>query len=255
MEAARREMERDVAILKLIATQGPLNKYNIWLKLQSKKLGTEPTILAAIEELEQIGFVQPARTDTEARGGRPSKWYDLTLAGVLWLMRGIAFLEPEKLESSVTYLAEKYDALLPEIFHHWQNYKAQNVEDMALEALAEEVDPPDYVGFKHNSIRWRELERTNQYWQDRAELEAEGAKRQAHDFFLRVEHQWIVKPEKWERWLKAMKEDSDLRGPFLSYLEAKKKLNLFMNAKIDKMKAKIDEMIQVVLSEEVRSLS
>jgi len=232
-------MERDMAILSLIAKgERPLNKYRIWLQFQSKELGTEPTILTAIDELEESGLITAAQTNEKARGGKPSKQYDLTLLGLRLLLGGIQSLEtskPELSRSAVPYLLKKYRAFVPEIFSLWDQYKIRNIEDLAetclFDAADKWYDASEYVGHKQDLKRWQKEAREG----SRAEPDLHY--RFIESFFFSAD---ILENEERSRWLKAMKADADLRKPYISYLENRKKEELAHIARLDTLMKSIE---------------
>lgn len=98
------------------------------------KYGSEPTVLYAVREHEAIGAIIAVKTDRNARGPKgESKYYDLTQRGVASLILHLDQIH--KLDRSITYLTQKYRALLPDIFVLWPAIHGAGLESVAMERL------------------------------------------------------------------------------------------------------------------------
>jgi DNA-binding PadR family transcriptional regulator len=72
------------AILRAIAeSPHPLNKYGIYQQLEHERLASEPIIIYAVDALENKGLIRVVKTENNARGSKPSRYYDLTLEGLV----------------------------------------------------------------------------------------------------------------------------------------------------------------------------
>lgn len=233
MESRVRQLERDANILRLIATAArPPNKYRICNELPSK-FGTEPTILAAVDSLEEAGLIEAIETVENARGGKPSKHYGLMLLGLKALIAAIRLLRPDipgfGKGFTLSSLLQRYSAMVPEIFGSWDRYRFHQVEDLAQECLFDAVnllDASEYAEWKSDLIRWRK-ERGSPNPADLRHGIVEG-------FFVRIDISALYESESWQRWLKAFKQDSELRRHYLSYLEEQKREQIALNEGIDR---------------------
>jgi DNA-binding Lrp family transcriptional regulator len=89
----------------------PFNKYKIWKAL--RRTGeSEPTILYAIKDLEEWGFIRRVTTKKKARGGGKSYHYELTRLGLEGL---IPLVDSRDEERFFKDFATKYRGLLPDI--------------------------------------------------------------------------------------------------------------------------------------------
>jgi hypothetical protein len=143
-------------ILRYIAEHGAANKYLI---RKESGAGSQPTVLATVDDLEKTREIMSRETNVHARGNRPSKLYDLTVPGLANLITGIVdyadaldglapgmgpvrylkkgrdtsppinVLDATQLLSRV---AEKYGGLMPEVFELWQGLR-----DVGLDRNAE----------------------------------------------------------------------------------------------------------------------
>lgn len=107
---------RKLQILRYLGEHGPANKYRI---RKESGTGSQPTVLAAVDELESIGEIKSQRTITHARGGRVSKIYDLTLWGLADLTSWSTHPTNPTGEDDrdlLDHLAKKYRELMPDLF-------------------------------------------------------------------------------------------------------------------------------------------
>jgi predicted ArsR family transcriptional regulator len=119
----------------MLAMDGPLNPYKTWAKLIKEELATQPTIRGDLEELLKLGLVKNVDTDRKARGGRPSKHYELSLRG---LMAVIAKLDDnDRGHKFLDHLAKKYRGLMSSVFDLWPTILEAGVGDIAFRRLQE----------------------------------------------------------------------------------------------------------------------
>jgi hypothetical protein len=129
---------RKLAILRLLAEKGPLNKYNI-IKHLPAKFGSRPIILEEVESLEKRHLIQVHHVNSHARGTEGvSKYYDLTLTGLVWVIGGLAGRRDRR---QLDRFAEKYRDLKEEdarltILDLWPNIKAAGIADEVARAVA-----------------------------------------------------------------------------------------------------------------------
>ena len=135
MVSANGRSKRWAKILYTLAMDGPLNPYKTWAKLAKEEVATQPTIRGDLEELLEEGLVKNVDTDRKARGGRPSRCYDLSVRGLLALMGGL--LDDAKASSPMTQLAKKYHDLIPDLFDLWPSIVRTGIEQLAFERLKE----------------------------------------------------------------------------------------------------------------------
>jgi DNA-binding PadR family transcriptional regulator len=110
---------RGIAILRLIAEEGNLNKYRICRRLVPS-YGSEPTILNAIRSLKEIGAIDVADVDRQARGGHDSEYYELSPLGVAKI---IGWLEDKKEDYELLdRIANKYGKMIPSVFDVWSAF-------------------------------------------------------------------------------------------------------------------------------------
>jgi hypothetical protein len=126
--------KRRTRILHALAIHGPLNAYKTWTKLVKEETATQPTIRADLEELLQKGFVKNVDTNQKARGGRPSKHYDLSLLGLAELLYGLP--GSELTAGFIGHVAKKYRDVMPLIFDAWPSIVEAGVEDIARRQLS-----------------------------------------------------------------------------------------------------------------------
>lgn len=133
MVSANGRSKRWARILHTLAVDGPLNPYKTWTKLAKDEIATQPTIRGDLEKLVEEGLVKTVDTNLKARGGRPSRCYDLSVRGLVALMGGI--LGDAITSSRMTQLAEKYHDLIPDLFSLWPHIVRTGIERLALERL------------------------------------------------------------------------------------------------------------------------
>jgi DNA-binding PadR family transcriptional regulator len=104
-------------ILHYLGEHGPANKYRI---RKESGAGSQPTVLAAVDELEKSSEIESHKTITHARGGQPSKLYDLTLYGLAELISNLTSKNPignvRENIGLLDRLARKYRDLMPDLF-------------------------------------------------------------------------------------------------------------------------------------------
>ena len=122
---------KQVAILRLLSENAPLNKYSICRRLlEEKKLDvSEPTIFYAVDDLERAGLIEVVAKKEKVRGGKASKYYDLTKIGLMALMYDTIRQLPAdfgeddpawtSLLDHISLLAGRYHHLMPELFDSW----------------------------------------------------------------------------------------------------------------------------------------
>jgi hypothetical protein len=119
----------------MLGIYGPLNPYKTWTRLLKDETATQPTIRADLEELFKEGLVRNVDTDRKARGGRPSKHYELSLPG---LMTVIGNLKDNKSgHRFLNDLAKKYRGLMPSVFDVWPAILEGAIGDVAFRRLQE----------------------------------------------------------------------------------------------------------------------
>ena len=236
MESQKRRFERAVHILRVISeatSPDPRklpNKYEICRTLGSE-LGTEPTILAAITEQESAGHIRPAYVDKHARGGTPSKHYQVTFQGFKVLLagvrelgwKGVGFREG----TCFSTLACRHRQFLPEIFPLWQKFEEQGIANLIEQELHEVAD-------EGGSDEFEEKMQTAKRW--KTDWLKEDKSRRAEDYPpAELEKGWVRHfmdililfietggAEKRMRFLKAVSNDPDIRKIYLDYLNRKK---------------------------------
>ncbi len=137
MNKKQKRLRRYVRILRLIAeTDKPLNKNQIWTILKPEKIGSEPTILYAIEDLRKWNMLELVKTETRVRGGKTFNYYILTKLGLSNLVtssieaRLVGFLN----NKTFRQLAEKYRKELA-IFSLWPVFIDAGLEEVARRQL------------------------------------------------------------------------------------------------------------------------
>jgi DNA-binding PadR family transcriptional regulator len=120
-------------ILKFLASHGPANRYSI---RESGETVAQPTILAAIKQLEKEGLIKGSKQKS-SRTGKTSKHFDLTLNGLLYLVSHIwdSGLPIESRDIFLRNLAKKYRDLIPGIFDLWPAFGNMAAEGMAFTRL------------------------------------------------------------------------------------------------------------------------
>jgi DNA-binding PadR family transcriptional regulator len=119
-------------ILKFLALNGPANRYAI---RKSKETAAQPTILAAIKNLDKQGLIQGS-TERSTRSGKISKHYDLTLIGLVYLVSHIeGFTNKKDRNEFFKCLAVKYRALIPGVFELWSASQEVGKGDEAVQRL------------------------------------------------------------------------------------------------------------------------
>ena len=125
--------KRTLAILRALCEHGPLNKYGI-CKWIGAEWGSEPTILYAVRDLEEDEYVEVVRIDQDARGGQPSKYYNVSLLG---LAKVISRLKDEPGDHSLLdHIANNYKTKLPQVFEHWPFLRKSGIMDVVRHNLA-----------------------------------------------------------------------------------------------------------------------
>jgi hypothetical protein len=235
MESRRRHFERAIKILRVITETDASdphklpNKYEIFKALEPTGLGTAPTFLAAVDELEEAGLIRASLIETQARGGRPSKHYDLTVKGLDELLGGIDYLGWKgagfRKGAGFSTLARRYSSLLPEIFGLWERYRQQNVPDIVERSIISVCtsDPEEFEEGIRTLIRWKDewlREDRTRHLEDYASAMTESWRKiLANRVFLDIH---ISGAKIVFRWLKALKQDPELAKPYLAYLKQTK---------------------------------
>jgi DNA-binding PadR family transcriptional regulator len=134
LKETRKVRSRHLAVLKVLADEGPLNKYGICKELVPSE-ASEPTILYRIDNMEQQGLVRVVKTIKKVRGSKPSKYYDVSLAGLLLLVRPEGRERDKNKIELARRLAAKYADLMPHILDLWPAFREAGVEDEALDRL------------------------------------------------------------------------------------------------------------------------
>jgi len=234
MESRKRHFERAMKVLRVIAEadnsdpRNLPNKYDICKSLRSSGLGTEPTFLAAIDELEEAGLIYARFVDTHARGGSPSKHYDLTLKGLEELIGGINELGWKKLgfrkEMSFPVLARRYTPLLPEVFGLWGRYQQHNVADIVQRSLLSVCSSPpeEFDEGLRTLSRWKRDWLLKNPTKDSADYEKGVTERWRQVFLERLFLEIDVMSGKRAEWRKALKRDSELAKAYLACVRRKK---------------------------------
>ena len=113
MERQLTRLRRYYRILLLVSDgEVPFNKYMIWKALEEKTGESEPTILYAIKDLEEWGFIRRVTVEKKARGGGKSYHYELTRLGLEGLIPLVSGRDEERFFKD---FATKYGGLLPGI--------------------------------------------------------------------------------------------------------------------------------------------
>jgi hypothetical protein len=110
-----------------------LNKYGICKSLGAE-WGSEPTILYAVRDLEEDGYIEVVKIDKSARGGQPSKYYDVSLPG---LAKVVSRLKDEAGDLSLLdQIANKYKTKIPQIFEQWPSLHKTGIMHVVRQNLA-----------------------------------------------------------------------------------------------------------------------
>lgn len=111
---------RKLKILRYLGEHGPANKYRI---RKDSGAGSQPTVLATVNDLEKSGEIKSHETIAHPKGGQPSKKYDLTLWGLAhlifgtWSVHNLRIGNAKKINSNLLdHLAKKYRDLMPGLF-------------------------------------------------------------------------------------------------------------------------------------------
>lgn len=168
LESQKRRFERAIQILRVISEatssdpQKLPNKYVICRRIGSE-FGTEPTLLTAITDQEDAGHIRPVYIDRNARGGNPSKHYDLTFQGFKLLLGGVRELgwngSGFKKETRFSTLAQRHENMLPEIFTIWPKLQQQGIADIVqdnLISIADEGLPDEFDESMRNGKIWKQ---------------------------------------------------------------------------------------------------
>jgi hypothetical protein len=111
--------------------QGP-NKYVI---KTHAKAGSQPTILAAVDDLEKEGLIGPSYLDEKARGQKPSKHYNLKLRGLLRYLSDMR--DSPDLDRAVGTALKNHSNLLPAISDVWP--RLDRVKPLRAKKLIDEL--------------------------------------------------------------------------------------------------------------------
>lgn len=140
---ARRDAERDrtlkrgLALLRLLATKGPLNQYGI-LQHSPRESGSKPVVLETIKRLVNDRLIETDHVNEDARGFTgTSKYYKLTLPGLLQLIGNLTTDKDRKL---LGFFATKYRDLTDKnarlfLLDLWPNIEATGIRDAVARAL------------------------------------------------------------------------------------------------------------------------
>lgn len=140
MDRKEERLRRYVHILWLLAeADTKLNKNGIWLQLKGQGLGSEPTILYAIRDLEKWGMIKEVKTKKIVPGGKTFNYYRLTQSGVENLISAGIIRTKSISRNAVRLLLQKCRELLPyatDILDLWPLFRQAEVEDIAVRRLA-----------------------------------------------------------------------------------------------------------------------
>jgi hypothetical protein len=204
------------------------NKYEICRTLDPE-LGTEPTILAAVSDLDEAGLIYARYVDEHARGGSPSRHYDLTLQGFQELVGGIGDLGWKKIGfrkgARFSMLARRYRDTLPEILGLWERFEREGVAGLIQNSMfavcqtnSEEFDDGIRT-LKEWKAEWLKQDRTRRpedyaiFHQERTRLGF------LERFYLHLD---TANNKDHKRFLAALSRDSELKPPYLAYLNKRK---------------------------------
>jgi hypothetical protein len=125
--------KRTLAILRAFCERGPINKYGLcrWI---GAEWGSEPTILYTVRDLEAYDYVEVVRTDKDARGGQPSKYYDVSLTGLAKIISRLTD-DAEDLDL-LDRMAKKYKTKIPQVFELWPLFRKSGITDVVRHNLA-----------------------------------------------------------------------------------------------------------------------
>jgi hypothetical protein len=140
---------RGALLLTLLRHHGPLNKYGICQHLVPH-VGSEPTILYLVDEMEQSGQITVVSTVKKVQGTKPSKYYGLSLRGFSWIMReyleAVTKAKEEKKDTRVWGIktppeefirgvVERHRHLMPPLLDLWPAFVEAGLEATAVECL------------------------------------------------------------------------------------------------------------------------
>jgi hypothetical protein len=112
------QAKREEAVIGLLAKKAPLNNSQICRELVPR-YGSEFTMFYAVGQMERKGLITPRQVQERARGGRPSKFYDLTLLGLTDVLDGLMIGGTKRDWKSFDMLVKKYEHLLPSFSALW----------------------------------------------------------------------------------------------------------------------------------------
>jgi hypothetical protein len=140
LDRKEERLRRYVHVLQLLAeTDTKLNKNGIWLQLKGQELGSEPTILYAIDDLEKWGMIKEVKTKKIVPGGKTFNYFKLTRTGIENLISAGILLTKSITVSTAKLFLQKYRELLPyaaEISDLWPVFAEAKVEDIGIRRLA-----------------------------------------------------------------------------------------------------------------------
>ncbi len=121
--------------------EDPANKYQICRAAGMKELGSEPTLLETINQLESSGNLRVVWIDPKARGPKKSsRYYDLEPLGLANLVGAIDW-EKDTDPELFGHLAEKYHDFLPKIFDLWPAFVEVGIRDLFIKRFKELCAP------------------------------------------------------------------------------------------------------------------
>ena len=129
--------EKAYAILRLLAEEGPLNKYQIGGRIP---LWGRTVLLHATDECYNLQLIGVEREEKDARGRGPSQYYDLALRGIGFLLCRLpgGFVDsPTRGRRQSVMLFSKLASKLSDsmLFELWPEIKQAGLEDLAFDRM------------------------------------------------------------------------------------------------------------------------
>jgi len=130
--------EYDIAVLRWLAEEGPINKYRVSEALSRRLHVSMNTILYAVLDVEKRGLIRIDHSKPARGLSGFSNYYDLSLAGLLYLIshiRDLGLTGDTDRNNLFRHLAVKYHSLIPGVFDLWHACLEAGGEDEAIQRL------------------------------------------------------------------------------------------------------------------------
>lgn len=210
---SREPTKFETKILECLARFGPLNINQIRVKLSCAYSSTRKAIFNLVGK----GFVIESGIMTVKRTGLETQTYDLTLKGVLLILKKeLAPGDTERWNYNLIHkIIRKYSSLLPLVFGKWSYFDKMKVGKIARFRLKVLVDTyaADPLSFRKGTgvVPWMEMEQQICWF-----------------FYFQFNHLKFGKP-----WMTALKQDKEIRTYVIKELKAYQKRLENLNTIID----------------------